>query len=741
MNPDSFLRPFEKSLLTTEKRYWQAKISQLISQVTTHLIFAPEMSLLELQRYHLTPVTCFSISDSSLQAIEASIPILSGKTICWQLDLSTITTVLTTLFIKLGTGNRINQCQLILSIFPDSPPPSNENAIATARLAGPTARDNHWNAFILDRPLPPGRYLCQLQSPDADNRIHTLFLWLTAPYKERTHWGDYRYTLLPTVVLRSELMQLKSQPLLSILLPLIVHEELTEVHLDRCLRSVVQQIYPHWELCITATMQFQTVLENYQRHHLGKIKISYVSDSYYNTALNLASGEYVIILAAGEELTEDALLQIAKVINQFPTNLDMLYSDEDRIREDHSCYAPYFKPDWSPEMLKGQFYTGQLGIYRTRLLKELCGFQEDLYQHPLWDMVLRLTQHASLIYHIPKILYHRRYSSTMSFNKRDALNFVQAALTQEQEGGTVTFNVTTPSVYLLHYPVQQQPFVSIIIPTKDMASMLSRSIEAIRAITRYPHWELIIVDNDSQEEATLILLEKYRQELGATLITHAGRFNFSHLVNRGVQAARGDLILLLNNDTEILGPADWLEEMIGFAQRPAIGAVSCKLLYPQDHTIQHAGLICGIGGLANHSHKHFPAESTGYFDRLAMVSNYSAVSGACLMVKRSLWDSVNGFDENLVVAFNDVDFCLKLLAQGYRHVVLPHVVFYHHESKTRGLEDTPEKKQRLTQEQAYMEGRWGERLRQDPYYNPHLTKHAEDFAVHPGSVYYSQFDL
>ena len=207
-------------------------------------------------------------------------------------------------------------------------------------------------------------------------------------------------------------------------------------------------------------------------------------------------------------------------------------------------------------------------------------------------------------------------------------------------------------------------------------------------------------------------------------------------MNQGVNAAKGDIILLLNNDTEILGTPNWLQEMIGFAQHPEIACVGCKLLYPQDNTIQHTGLICGIGGIANHSHKHFPAESRGYFNRLAIVANYSAITGACLMVERALWDQVNGFDENLAIAFNDVDFCLKLLKRGLRHVVLPQVTFYHYESKTRGLEDSTAKQVRLNQEEAYMKERWGALLQNDAFYNPHLTKKSEDFSLSQGSIYY-----
>jgi GT2 family glycosyltransferase len=271
-----------------------------------------------------------------------------------------------------------------------------------------------------------------------------------------------------------------------------------------------------------------------------------------------------------------------------------------------------------------------------------------------------------------------------------------------------------------------------------MAQTLAQSIEAIRTITTYPHWEIVIVDNGSTEAATLALFKKYQAELGTafSVSRHDIPFNFSKLVNQGVKAAQGEIILLLNNDTEILGPPDWLQEMIGFAQHPEIASVSCKLLYPSDNSIQHAGVICGVGGIANHGHKHFPAESRGYFDRLAMVANYSAITGACLMVKRELWEQINGFDENLPIAFNDIDFCLKLQTKGLRHVVLPHVTIYHHESKTRGLEDSATKQARLSQSADYMESRWGTLLQNDPFYSPHLTRDSEDFALSRDSIYY-----
>ncbi|MEK8017382.1 MAG: glycosyltransferase family 2 protein, partial [Candidatus Parabeggiatoa sp.] len=567
---------------------------------------------------------------------------------------------------------------------------------------------------------------------------------------------------------------------ISVIVTIPLNETGLEWYLQAALNSVVQQIYPHWELCLI-TDTHNTLLESYCRRYPEQIKLAYSQPeqslaSQINTALALATGDYTVFLWADDVLSEDALLEVAKRINQAAEPIDMLYSDEDQMNDLECFHKPYFKPAWAPEMLKGQMYTGQLGVYRTCLLKEIGGMREvmdsqalgewaakllkeqinqgqwlnfikkiNLFykaQHELhlWDLVLKFTEKTQRIESIPKILYHRRRHSPVSITQTHHLKIVQQALDREGLGGRVTPNPLVAHSHILHYPVQRQPLVSIIIPTKDMAAMLAQCIESIRTLTTYPNWEIIIVDNGSTDAITLALFEKYKAKLGQafTVSRHDIPFNFSKLVNHGVKAAKGDIILLLNNDTTVLGPPDWLQDMIGFAQHPEIAAVGCKLLYPEDNTIQHAGLICGLGGIANHGHKHFPANSTGYFNRLAIVANYSAITGACLMIKRTLWEQVNGFDEHLAIAFNDVDFCLKLLHKGLRHVVLPHVTFYHHESKSRGLEDTSAKKKRLRQEEAYMKQRWGTILQNDPFYNPHLTKQAEDFRLASDSIYYCQ---
>ncbi|HEW98520.1 MAG: hypothetical protein DRR16_00825 [Candidatus Parabeggiatoa sp. nov. 3] len=731
-------------------------------------------TLIDLYPYSLMPAMC--LSPTANPVIVTKLPLLRGKILQWQIDLEADSQTITRVFLKLGTGGRINQCQLVLSLFAQHT--DTIELFAVASLKGATVIDGQWTEFVLDQPILPGRYFCQLHSPDADNQKNILFVWLI---KEiiKDKLSHYSYVSPSTRKLKSALLK-KPLPLISVIITMPINEAGLELYLQAALNSVVQQIYPHWELCLI-TDTHQTWLETYCRRYPDQIKLAYSQPeqslaSQINTALALATGDYTVFLWPDDVLSEDALLEIAKKINQAAQPIDMLYSDEDQMNDLEFFHKPYFKPAWAPEMVYGQLYTGQLSVYRTRLLKEIGGMRETWHPQPLgewaakllknqinrgqwlnfikqinlfykaqhelhlWDMVLRFTEQTQRIEHIPKILYHRRRQAPIAINPAKTLEIVQQALDREGLGGRVTPNPLVAQTHILHYPVQKQPLVSIIIPTKDMAAMLAHCIESIRTLTTYPNWEIIIVDNGSTNAITFALFEKYQAELGQafTVSRHDIPFNFSKLVNHGVKAANGDIILLLNNDTTVLGPPNWLQEMIGFAQHPKIAAVGCKLLYPEDNTIQHAGLICGLGGIANHGHKHFPANSPGYFNRLAIVSNYSAITGACLMIKRTLWEQINGFDEQLAIAFNDVDFCLKLLNKGLRHVVLPHVTFYHHESKSRGLENTAAKKNRLRQEEAYMKQRWGAILQKDPFYNPHLTKQAEDFRLASDSIYYSQ---
>jgi len=698
-------------------------------------------NLMDLYHYGLVPITAPPLN----RMMELPFPILRGTILQWYVELTAAVT--SKVFLKLSTGGKSNRCQLILSIFQEQ---ANQLVrAATSTFDGMTAQDNQWAQFNLSQPLPAGHYVGRLHSPDTDNTANTLFIRLTTLGLDNY---AYRTATKPA--------PLHHLPTISIVVPILTtspisHHLFLSPYWSACLNSIVTQTYPNWELCIVTDTPQLAWLEEYQQRFPNQIKIvSGAPASWLNLALNTVTGDYLAVLHPEDLLGHEALFEVAQCLNHSP-QLDLLYSDEDKVNQGGLLSDPYFKPDWSPELLKGQFYIGQLSIYRTQWLKKIGGaneefylesndpkiwlwrkvgnFREEPYHKQIWDLVLRLTQQTPHIQHLPKILYHQRCQSPL-FVPPLSCDLVQAALDRENQGGQVTRN---KQVCLLHYPVQHSPLVSIVIPTKDQAALLANCLASIVSVTTYPNWEIIIVDNGSQAPETSALLEQYQTRFPKRfqVIHYPIAFNFSTLVNRGVSAACGEIIFLLNNDTKLVTPPYWLQAMLGFAQHAEIACVGCKLLYPQDQTIQHAGIICGIAGIANHGHKHFPAHSSGYFNRLAVVANYSAVTGAGLMVKRPLWDKVGGFDENLAIAFNDVDFCLKLQQMGKRHVVLPQVIFYHYESQSRGLENTPAKKQRLAREAKYLKQCWAKQIQNDPFYNPHLTKLSEDFSLDPQSIY------
>lgn len=702
---------------------------------TKEIIFST-YNLIDLHHYGLVPITGEIPTDSFNRALEITFPILQGQVLQWSLKIERVSTSI--LYFKFGTGGKLNHCHLVFSIF--SVEKDALVLVSTTNLPGYLAQDNHWTPLTLEHPLSWGHYICRLHSPDTDNTNHTLFVCLTA-------WGSENYCYLS-----SSPRKFGRQVPISIILPL--HQiEVVNPYLRECLDSVVTQVYPYWELCIA--MEVHTPLvETYQRNFPNQVKFVYGHRAnLLNLALTIATGEYLTFLHPNDLLSPDALMEVT---HHMTSETDMLYSDEDHVNHGGVYYGPYFKPQWAPEMLKGMFYTGQLGLYRTSVLNSIGGFREefntgqespnyalwkaignfrdDPYAMQLWEMVLRFTQRTQHIQHLAKVLYHQRAQPSWLL-RAPSCQVIQAALDQESYGGSVTLDHFH---CLIHYPVRHAPLVSVIIPTRDQVSLLTHCLETFLQTTNYNNWELIIVDNGSQHLETFKRFEHYQTRLGHRfkVVHYDIPFNFSKLVNRGVKIAQGEIILLLNNDIEILGPSDWLEEMIGFAQHPQIACVGCKLLYPQDDTFQHAGLICGIGGIANPGHKHFPAQSSGYYNRLAIVANYSAITGACLMVKHTLWDEIGGFDEDFAMAFNDVDFCLKLCQKGFRHVVLPQIVFYHHESKSRGLENTWAKKKRLSQEEQRIKHRWGSLLQNDPFYNPHLTQAGEDFSLDRRSIYH-----
>ncbi|MEM7015787.1 MAG: glycosyltransferase, partial [Pseudomonadota bacterium] len=742
---------------------WRRRLGQWLKRIGRSITLeSPER--VDLHHYGVLPITrAFSASKNevielipALDGVEEAIPVLSGKIYEWAMHWNGKKPA-QLLMLRLSTGQRVNRCYLQLEVLRHSEDGGELIPHAIATFDGREAEDGQYGTFMLDHSLQQGEYVCRLTSPDADNMENTLFIWLTVYFKAQSSgllFPNYRYSPPISESLPAEVHQLKQRPKISIVIPVYNPDA---GHLQMCLDSVLNQAYPEWELCITddaSTKPYvKEILENYQARFPDKIKVAYNTLNQHivgasNDALAMADGEFIGLLDHDDFLTEDALLEVAKCLNEGDVDgIDVIYSDEDKWDEEAECFdSPYFKPEWAPDMLKGQMYIGHFMVLRKTLVDNLEGFRQGFDGSQDWDLALRATEQARVIKHIPKILYHWRQHAASSASSADQKNYtlqaglmaVQDALDREGEGGRA--RIAEINNCLVHYPPVDDPLVSIVIPTKDLANVLQVCIDSITGKdVGYSNWEFIIVDNGSVEKETFELFRKYKSQFGSKrfkVVEHPGRFNFSRLVNKGVANASGELVLMMNNDTELIEPHDWMADMAGYAQRKSVGCVGCKLLYP-DNTLQHAGVVCGLGSVAGHSHKYVASDSLGYVNRLSIVANYSAVTAACFMVRREVWDEVSGFDENIPVAFNDVDFCLKLIDKGYYNVVLPHVQFYHYESKSRGIEDTPEKQARFMKEIRTLQNRWGRLLQDDPFYSPHLTKDNEQFSLNKHSIYFA----
>ena len=534
---------------------------------------------------------------------------------------------------------------------------------------------------------------------------------------------------------------LPHKPLISVIMPVF---NTPESFLEAAIDSVINQIYPHWELCIaddasTAPHVRQT-LEYYQAQD-RRIKVTFRTTNGHishcsNSALELATGEFVALLDHDDLLTPDALYEVALLINRQPA-ADMIYSDEDKIDDHERLKDPFFKPDWCPDSILSRMYTCHLGVYRRSLVEAIGGFRPGYEGSQDYDLVLRFTEQTNKIFHIPKILYHWRIHSASAASHTEAKPYAHQAaekalaeaLQRRGTPGEINDSPTCLGHHIVRYPIESYKLVSIIIPTKDLGHVLNQCLQSIFSQTTYPNYEVIVIDNGSVEKETAEIIDRWSKKQPQRFKCYPLNipFNYSKLNNYAVSQAKGEFLLFLNNDTEIITP-DWVDAMVEQAQRPSIGAVGVQLLYP-DNTVQHAGVVAGIGGVAGHSHRHSFSDVAGYFNQMQTVNNYSAVTAACLMCRRDVFMAVEGFEEELAVAFNDVDFCFKLLDKGYRNLYLPHVKLYHYESKSRGIEDTLEKQARFRQEVAYMHRRWHSLIERDPCYSPHLTKNREDYSL------------
>jgi O-antigen biosynthesis protein len=531
------------------------------------------------------------------------------------------------------------------------------------------------------------------------------------------------------------------QPLISIIMPVYNPEA---DFLDQAIASVIQQVYSNWELCIaddaSTKPQVKEILETYAGQD-DRIKVVFRPENGHicrasNSAIEIATGEYVALLDHDDLLAPHALARVAELLNQHP-EADFIYSDEDKVDHNNVHQDHFFKPDWCPDSFLSRMYTCHLGIYRRSLVNEIGNFRVGFEGSQDYDLVLRLSEKTDKIFHIPDILYHWRIhlesmaggSNAKPYTVNAAQKALAEALVRRDEPGAIIAKPNYPGVYTVRYQIKAPKLVSIIIPTKDLPDLLDVCLKSIFSLTTYPHYEVIVIDNGSTEAKTQKCFNYWQQQESDRFkcYRYDVPFNYSQLNNYGASKAQGDYLLLLNNDTKVVSP-DWLEAMVEQAQRPSIGAVGSLLLYPDD-TIQHAGVVLGLGGVAGHSHKHFHASNPGYISQLAAINNYSAVTAACLMCRKEVFEEVGGLEEKLAIAFNDIDFCLKIISRGYRNIHLPHVVLYHYESKSRGYEDTPDKQARFAQEVNYMKQKWSHICDRDPCYNPNLTKYREDYSL------------
>ena len=512
--------------------------------------------------------------------------------------------------------------------------------------------------------------------------------------------------------------------------------------LRAAIESIRDQVYLHWQLCIVDDASdaghVRSILAEYAaldprivymiRPERGNISLA------TNSALELATGDWTTFLDHDDELHPAALSCLALEVAAYP-NAELIYTDEDKIDADRRRSSPHFKTDWDPELLVGQNYVCHLAAYPTARLREIGGLRAGFEGCQDWDLVLRATRAdaTAKVRHIPRVLYHWRIgqgSTALAHDEKDHISErAERALREHfvRTGEPIDDIklIAAGQWQIVRSVPRPKPLVSIVIPTRDQIDLLERCVESIREKTRYPHFEIVIVDNQSTDPRAVAKLQEWQQSGAVRVMAYDAPFNYSGLHNQAVPQCAGEFICLLNNDTEVIA-ADWLHHLVAQAMRPGVGAAGAMLLYPDD-TIQHAGVILGLGGIGDHRHAREPRYCEGHMGRLRIAHQISAVTAACVVFRKAHFEAAGGLDEsNLQVAYNDVDFCLRLLELGYRNIWTPLALLYHHESASRGYEDTIERRNRFRAELDYMRQRWGTRLEHDPAHNPNVTLNHKD---------------
>lgn len=529
---------------------------------------------------------------------------------------------------------------------------------------------------------------------------------------------------------------LKRRPRFSIVTPTY---DTTPDLLGRMLTSAMSQWYPDWVLILVddaspapETRETLRLIDHPQVRVLFLDQNRGISGAT-NAAIEQAEGDYVVFLDHDDELTEDCLWELALRIEQ--DEPDFLFSDEDKLDEQGRFCQPFFKPDWSPDTMMSTMFTCHVSCISRSLLQEVGPLNSEFDGAQDWDLILRVTERARRIAHVPKVLYHWRIIPASVAADISAKPYAVAAGRRCREAALQRRGLTGGldaveqvfGYYRTRYAVRGAPTISIIIPSRNNGVVLKRCVESIKAVSSWLNFEIIILDNGSDHAATLAILHMLGAREGVRIIRHDAPFNYSELNNIGARAAQGEILLFLNDDTELL-TADGLERMAGYAQLAHVAAVGAKLLYPNTKRVQHVGVVNLAAG-PNHAFLQAGADDPGYFMRNLLEHNWSAVTGACLMIARDKFEAVSGFDESFPVAYNDVEFCFRLLKQRFFHVVCPSVLFLHHESLSRGLDHaTPERRARLDEDRYRLYAEHPDMYMQDPFHNPNL--HPDD--VHFG---------
>ena len=538
-------------------------------------------------------------------------------------------------------------------------------------------------------------------------------------------------------------------PLFSIVVPLY---ETPLVYLQELLDSVCAQSYQNWELCLADGSKDSHLGDYIKKHYRGERRIRYrhlkentgISGNT-NAALSMAEGEYLVFADHDDTLEPDALYLAAKEFAAHP-ELELLYTDEDLMDENGGSFYPHFKPDYNPELLRCINYICHLLVIRRSLYERVGGLRSEFDGAQDYDFLLRCTEQTEAVGHLPKVLYHwRSHPGSTAGNQESKQYAVDASIHALEEhyrrlGIDAEVEYTGTFIVLRSkFPVKGDPKVSILIPNKDHIGDLDKCITSVEEKSTYRNIEIIVIENNSEEAETFRYYEELKNRYpNVQVVTWEGPFNYSAINNFGAGYASGDFFLLLNNDTEVISP-DWLERMISLCQREKAGIVGAKLYYPDD-TIQHAGIVIGIGGFAGHIQTGYTSLFTGYLGRLITTQEISAVTGACMLVKRSVYEKLDGLDEVFTVALNDVDFCLRARELGYRIYFTPDAQLYHYESKSRGLEDDPVKQERFDREIAQFQSRHRDALEAgDPYYNPNLTLMYGDCSVRKNNEILKKF--